>query len=163
MSGIQPPECSKLALFEKRQWHHNLLTQHHHHFFLVFLCVWNPASRLLQIGHKSEKWQWHHNLLKNFWCCCVSLVMFSYWSKFHVSIITGSGVMTIYFIRDWPQVWKSEICLSKFCVISGGWSKLGIPNVAQMSNEMLLNAAECQSYSLCCFWVVKGKPTGGIK
>ena len=29
----------------------------------------------------------------------VSLVNFSYWSKFHVNIITGSGVMTIYFYK----------------------------------------------------------------
>ena len=25
-------------------------------------CVWYPASRLLQIGHKSEKWLWIHSL-----------------------------------------------------------------------------------------------------
>ena len=30
-----------------------------------------------------------------FWGCCVSLVKFSYWSKFHVNIMTSSGVMTI--------------------------------------------------------------------
>ena len=30
-----------------------------------------------------------------FLCCFVSLV--SYWSKFHLNIITSSGVMTIYF------------------------------------------------------------------
>ena len=29
----------------------------------------------------------------------VSLVKFSYWSKFHVIIITGSGVLTIYFFK----------------------------------------------------------------
>ena len=28
-----------------------------------------------------------------------SLIKFSYWSKFHVSIITGSGVMTIFFYK----------------------------------------------------------------
>ena len=32
-----------------------------------------------------------------FKCCFVSLVNFSYWSKFHINIITGSGVMTILF------------------------------------------------------------------
>ena len=26
---------------------------------------------------------------------------------------------------------------------------------------MLLNAAKCQGYSFYCFWVIKGKPTGG--
>ena len=31
--------------------------------------------------------------------CFASLVKFSYWSKFHLNIITGSGVMTIYFYK----------------------------------------------------------------
>ena len=30
----------------------------------------------------------------------VSLVNFSYWCKFHISIITGSGVMTISFYKQ---------------------------------------------------------------
>ena len=60
------------------------------------------ASRLLQIDQKSEKWQWRHNFLtyvnfKFFWRCFISLVNFSYVSKFHVNIITGSGSMTIFF------------------------------------------------------------------
>ena len=37
------------------------------------------------------------------------------------------------FIRDWPEIWKSEIPHSEFCPISGDWGKLGIPNLAQMS------------------------------
>ena len=32
-----------------------------------------------------------------------------------------------------------------------------------VSNEMLLNTAKSQGYSLYCFWVIKGKPTGGVK
>ena len=27
------------------------------------LCVWNPASRLLEIGRKLIKWQWRHDFL----------------------------------------------------------------------------------------------------
>ena len=30
-----------------------------------------------------------------FLCCCVSLVKFSYWSTFHVNIMTTSGIITI--------------------------------------------------------------------
>ena len=37
------------------------------------------------------------------------------------------------FIRDGPEIWKSEIPLSEFCPISGDCGKLGIPNLAQMS------------------------------
>ena len=56
------------------------------------------------------------------WNCFVSLVKFSYWSKFHVNIITSSGVIT--FIRDWAEIWKSEIPPSEFCTISGDWGEL---------------------------------------
>ena len=37
------------------------------------------------------------------------------------------------FIRNWPEIWKLEIPLSEFCPISGDWSELWIPNLAQMS------------------------------
>ena len=41
-----------------------------------------------------------HNVNVNFfWRCFVSLVKFSYWSKFHVNIITGSGIMIIFFYK----------------------------------------------------------------
>ena len=66
------------------------------------------------------------------------------------------------FIRDWPEIRKSEIPPSEFCPISGDWSKLGIPKFGiNVSSEMLLNAAKCQGYSFYCFWVIKGKPTAG--
>ena len=32
-----------------------------------------------------------------FWRFFVSSVKFTYWAKFHVNIMTGSGVMTIFF------------------------------------------------------------------
>ena len=66
-----------------------------------------------------------------FWRCFVSLVNFSYWSKYHVNIITVSGVTTI-FLRDWLEIRKLEIPPSKFYPIYGDWSELGMPNLAQM-------------------------------
>ena len=66
-----------------------------------------------------------------FWRCFVSLVKFSYWSKFHVSIITGSGIMTIFFYKGLTR--NPEIPPSEFCPISGDWGELWIPNLAQMS------------------------------
>ena len=42
--------------------------------------------------------------------CLVSLVKFKYWPKFHVNIITGSGVMIIYLYKGhWPEIRKLEI------------------------------------------------------
>ena len=101
MSGIRPPDCSKLAKNPKNS---NDVT--------IFR---------------------HDVIVKFFWRCFVSLVKFSYWFKIHVNIITGSGIMTIFFIRDWPEIRKSEIPPSEFCPISGDWGKLWIPNLARMS------------------------------
>ena len=42
---------------------------------------------------------WHNVIVKFFWCCFVSLVKLSYWSKFYANIITFSGVMTIFFYK----------------------------------------------------------------
>ena len=101
-----------------------------------------------------------HSFLTWFWRCFVSLIKFSYWSEFHFNIITGSAVMTIFFINDWPEIRKSEILPSEFWPISEDWGKLEIQSLARMS-QMLLNAAKCHSYSLYSFWVIKGKSTRG--
>ena len=42
-------------------------------------------------------------IVKLFWRCSVSLVKFSYWSKFHVSIITGSEIMIIFVYKEFDQ------------------------------------------------------------
>ena len=73
------------------------------------------------------------------------------------SLVTGPIFMSISslvlklwqfsFIRDWPEMRKSEILPSEFCPISGDWGKLG----------MWLNAAKRQGYSFYCFWVIKQK------
>ena len=102
------------------------------------LSVLNQASGLLQIGHKLEKLQKRPNLLawrhrQYFWRCFVSLIKFSCSSKFHVNIITDSGVRQFSFIRDWPKIWKLEILPSEFCPISGNWDELEIPNLERMS------------------------------
>ena len=56
------------------------------------------------------------------------------------SLVTGPGFMSLsslvlelwqfLFLRDWPEIQKSEILLSEFCSISGDWGKLGITNLA---------------------------------
>ena len=78
-----------------------------------------------------------------------------YWSKFHVNIITCSGVMLTF--KDWPETQKSEISTSEFCPISGDWSELGIPNSARMSLMKCYWMLQMQDYSVYRFWVIKGK------
>ena len=52
----------------------------------------------------------------------------SFWS---ISLVLESWQFS--FIRDWPEIRKSEIPPSEFCPISEDWGKLGIPNLARMS------------------------------
>ena len=88
----------------------------------------------------------HEVIVKSFGRRFVYLFNFSYRSKFHVSIITGSGVMTDLFHKGLNK--NLEIGNP----ISGDWGKLGIPYLVQrFSNEMLMNAAKCQGYSFYCF------------
>ena len=71
--------------------------------------------------------------VKIFWRCFVSLVKFSYWSKFHVNFITGSGIMTIFFYTGLTEIRKSEIPPSEFCPMSGDWGEFWVPNLVRMS------------------------------
>ena len=82
----------------------------------------------------------------------------SYWSKFHVNIITGSGVMTISFYKGLTR--NPEIGNTPVWVLPNIWrlgrvmdTKFG----TNVSNKMLLNAAKCQGYSFYSFWVKRCK------
>ena len=71
-------------------------------------CVRNPASRYLQIGRKLEKRQWRHSfptwiIVKFLWRRRISLVKFSFWSKFCVNIMTGAWVMTIFVYKGFTR------------------------------------------------------------
>ena len=60
------------------------------------------------------------------------------------------------FIRDLLEILKLEKPPSEFSPISGDWVKLGIPNLAQMTNvssKKLLNAVKTRV-------TIRGKPTG---
>ena len=74
--------------------------------------------------------EWRHH--KCFWRCFFGLVKFIYRSKFHANITTGSEVMIIFFVRNWPEIWKSEQPPSEFCTISGDWDDSGLLNLTRM-------------------------------
>ena len=83
-----------------------------------------------------------------FWRFSLSFVKFSYWSKFHVNIITSSEVMIIYFYKGSTR--NPEIRNTPIWVLPNIWrlgqvsdTKFGM----DVSNEMLLNAKKCQGYS----------------
>ena len=108
-----------------------------------------PDGSELAISQKNDSEVticWNDIIIKFFCCCFVSLVKFSYCSKFHINIIAGSGVMKFGNTPVWvlPNIWRL------------GWvrdTKFG----KDVFNEMLLNVAKCQGYSLYCFWVIKGR------
>ena len=82
------------------------------------------------------------------------LVKFSYWSKFHVNIITDSGVLTIFFCKSLTR--NQEIRNTTLWVLTNIWrlgwfgdTKLG----TNVSKKMLLNAAKCHGYNFYPFWV----------
>ena len=68
------------------------------------------------------------------------------------SLVTGPSFMSISslflelwqfsFIGDWSEIRKSEIPPSKFCLISGDWGELWIPNLAR-------------KFLIECYWVLQ--------
>ena len=75
-----------------------------------------------------------HDAIVNFiWCCRVSFVKFSYWSRFHVNIIIDSRVLTIFLYKGFTRNQEIGNTPPEFCPISGDFYH---------------------------FWVIKGKPTG---
>ena len=105
---------------------------------------------------------WHDVTVRFFWRCFVSLMNFSYWSKFHVNIITGSGVMTISFYKRLTR--NPEFGNTPIWVLPNIW-RLGQVGDTKFGtnffNKILLNAAKYQGNSFYRFWVMKGKPIRG--
>ena len=62
----------------------------------------------------------------------VSLVKFSYWSKFMSMPSLVLELWQFLFIKVWPEIRKLEIPPSEFCPISGDWGELVIPNLVGM-------------------------------
>ena len=130
------------------------------------LCIRNPpeCSKLAKNPKNNNDITVFRNdvNVKFFLRCLFSLVKFSYWSKFHVNIIPGSGIMTIFFYKG--LIRNLEIGNNPIWVLPNIWRLLRVVDTkfgANVSNRMLLNAAKFQGYSFYHLWVIKGKPTGG--
>ena len=105
---------------------------------------------------------WHEIIVKSFWPCFVSIVTFSYWSKFHFNIITGSGIITIFFYKRLNR--NPEITKAPVWVLSNLWTLGQVMDTkfgTNVFNKILLNAAKFKGYSSYRFWVIKGNPTWG--
>ena len=75
-----------------------------------------------------------HDVIGKFiWRCFISLVKYSYWSKFHVNIITVSGVMKIFFHKWLTRNPETENTLVWVLPNIYRLGMLGTPNLTQMS------------------------------
>ena len=59
----------------------------------------------------------------------------TFWKMIFVetTIMKNLELWQFLFIRDWPEIWKSDIPPFEFCLISGDLGKLGTPNLPRMS------------------------------
>ena len=80
-----------------------------------------------------------------FWRCCIFLVKFNCWSKFHVNMKTGFGAMTISIYKGFTR--NLEIGNTPVWVLLNIWRLRRVSNTkfcTNVSNKMLLSTAKCQ-------------------
>ena len=98
--------------------------------------IWLPVCSKLAVNWKND------NEVTICWCEFIAN-FFDVAVFFLSSLVTGPSFMSIWllvlelwqfsFIRNWPEIRKSEIPQSEFWLISGDCGQLGIPNFSQMS------------------------------
>ena len=101
---------------------------------------------------------------KIFWRYRVPLANFSYWPKFHVNVISGYRVITVFLYKRLTI--NPEIRYTPVWVLPNIWRLRQVRDTnfgTNVFSKMLLNAAKCQSYSFYRFWFIKGKPIGEVK
>ena len=87
------------------------------------------------------------------------LLWSSYWSKCNVNIITGSGIMPIFFYKGLTR--NPKIGNTPVWVLPNIWILEQVMDIkfgTSIFNRMLLNFEKFQSYSFYRFWVMKEKP-----
>ena len=87
---------------------------------------------------------------------------FSDWSKFHVNIVTCSGVMTIFVYEGLTR--NPEIGNNHICALPNIWRLGRVEDTKfgrNVCNEKLLNVATRQVYNFYRFQVITGNPAGG--
>ena len=121
------------------------------------LCIQNPVSHSSKLA---VNWK-HDNYITIYWqdviviffdivLLCWSSLVTGLVTKFHANIITGSGVMTVFFYNRLTRNPDIKMPSSEFCPISEDWGELGRRDTkfgTNVCNEMLLNAAKCKFIS----------------
>ena len=109
--------------------------------------IWFPDCSKLAINWKIAMTSQFSEMMSSFadavyWLCFVFLVNLSYWPNFHVNIITGSGVVTIFFYKGLTRNLENGNTPFEFCPISGDWGELEVPNLARTS-------------PIKCYWILQ--------
>ena len=102
----------------------------------------------------------HDIIVKTFLRCRVSLVIFSYSSKFYFNIITGSGFMSILVYKALTR--NPEISLDWVGPLSKLWRVWDAKFGRNVSNWKFSWRCKMPDLQLSSFWVIKGKPAGAV-
>ena len=126
-----------------------------------------PYCSKLSINWKNDNdlTIFRNDIIVILWRSFVSLVKFSYWSKFPFNITTGSGFMTIFSFQFSSMSSKSGNRNTPVWVLPNIWRLTRVRDIRfgkNVCNKMLLNDAKCWGYSFYYFWVIKGKTGGKI-
>ena len=122
---------------------------------------WPRIEKVTMTPHFSEM----ISLSIIFWRCFVSFVKFRYGSKFHVIVISGSRIMTIFFYTGLTR--NPEIRNTPVWVFHNIWRLGRVMDTkiyTNVCNRTFLNAAKCQSYYLnVVFELLRENQLGGGK
>ena len=87
-----------------------------------------------------------------FWCCIISPVKFSYWSKFHVNSINGSEVMTTFCYMGLTR--NRKIGHTHFGVLSNIW-RLGQVRDTKLGSNVSIEMLHAAKWRVASFNVLE--------
>ena len=126
--------------------------------------IWLPDCSKLAVNWENDNdiSIFQHVIVNSLWCCFISLVKFSYWSKFHVNFITCSRVMTISFYNGLTK--NLEIRNTPVWILPNTWRLGQVRNTTfgtNISNKMLLNASNARVTAFTVSELLKENQEGG--
>ena len=129
--------------------------------------IWYPDCSKLARNRKNDNdvTNCRHDVIVKFsWRFFVSLVTFSDWSKFHVNIVTGSGVITIFYYKGFTR--NLEIGNTSVWVLPSIWKLGQVRNTKFGTKSLIKYYRMLQNAKVTAFTVselLRQKPKRGIR